>query len=679
MLWPFWNLHKIFYITKNSVQVAYDQYVSSQKEHTAHLLPFLQNKIEIKKEELVKTTAINQVTQEKFELEIPKFLLNGEAAKDNNALISKFHDITGTTVTIFQIIPQGMLRIATNIQKKDGTLATGTFIPKDSPVYQKVSNGEVFNGLAYVVNGNYVTSYVPLKDKAGLIVGAIYTGVPATSLESIKKNLKEQVIYETGYIFVIDGKGLAIIHPTKEGENIAELKDATGRSFIREILEQKNGTLQYMWEDQDKIVTEKIIAFKYVPETNWIIIGGSSRNEAMKPVLAIRNKMFFMGIALLALSVFLATILRRSIMAPIAHIQKELNHMVDESLNGNLKYRADVSQTNEEFAPIVGGVNKVLDAVLDPVNEVVKVMKEVSQGNLTHQMKGEYKGDHNILKDSINTTILSMNNILGKVNSSIHQVETGAGQIADSSQVLSQGATETAASLEEITSSMNEMQVQTKQNAENSDQAFVLSSKAKEAAEKGNEQMKKMISAMEGINDSSTKISKIIKVIDEIAFQTNLLALNAAVEAARAGKHGKGFAVVAEEVRNLASRSAQAARETTSMIEDSASKVNSGAEVTKETAAALEGIVTNVEKTNLLVKEISASSNHQAKSITQVSTALEQIEQVTQRNTATAEETAAASEELSSQSAELKSLIENFQLDDNSGLAIQSGGYKKAA
>ncbi|MDU5949175.1 MAG: methyl-accepting chemotaxis protein, partial [Paenibacillus macerans] len=202
----------------------------------------------------------------------------------------------------------------------------------------------------------------------------------------------------------------------------------------------------------------------------------------------------------------------------------------------------------------------------------------------------------------------------------------------------------------------------TKLNAQNANEANKLAADSKNSALQGNEQMKDMLAAMREINDASSNISKIIKVIDEIAFQTNILALNAAVEAARAGQHGKGFAVVAEEVRNLAARSANAAKETTDMIEGSIDKVQEGTRIADQTAAALQSIVGDIEKVANLVGDIAMASTEQAAAITQINQGISQVSQVIQTNSATSEESAAASEELSSQAALLKQQVAQFKL-----------------
>jgi methyl-accepting chemotaxis protein len=315
-----------------------------------------------------------------------------------------------------------------------------------------------------------------------------------------------------------------------------------------------------------------------------------------------------------------------------------------------------------DHAVIKNALNGTMDTLKGYIGEISQVLGRMSDGDFDIAITSEYKGDFVELKNSINSILESLNSVLSDINSASEQVASGTKQVSDGSQEISQGATEQASSIEELTASVTHIAEQTKQNAVNAGRANDLASEAKNGAVRGNEQMKGMQKAMTDINESSANISKIIKVIDDIAFQTNILALNAAVEAARAGAHGKGFAVVAEEVRNLAARSAGAAQETTALIEGSIKKAEAGTKIADETAAALEGIVVSVEKAVQLVGEIAVASNEQATAKAQVNKGIEQMSQVVQTNSATSEEAAAAAEELSSQAELLKGMVGKFQL-----------------
>ena len=380
---------------------------------------------------------------------------------------------------------------------------------------------------------------------------------------------------------------------------------------------------------------------------------------ADESITALNNATWVLIIGLLialVIGVVIAFFITRSITVPIGKTVTMLQEMGKGRIESRLKM-----ERNDE----IGTMAKTMDEFADTLqNQVVDSLQKLAQGDLTFTAKPY--DDRDVIGNALVKTNEDLNRIVGEILAATEQIAAGSGQVSSSSQSLSQGATESAASLEEITSSMTEMASQTKLNAENSTQANQLAGEARKAAETGNDQMEKMMIAMGEINQAGQNISKIIKVIDEIAFQTNLLALNAAVEAARAGRHGKGFAVVAEEVRNLAARSAKAAKETAELIEGSVAKTENGTEIAAQTAESLQAIVTAITKATDLVGEIAAASNEQAQGISQVNEGLSQIDQVTQTNTANAEEGAAAAEELSSQADHLRGLMATFTVKGGS-------------
>jgi len=324
----------------------------------------------------------------------------------------------------------------------------------------------------------------------------------------------------------------------------------------------------------------------------------------------------------------------------------------------------DTNGLYELFTKISDNLHLTVNTLKTYIGEISNALSAMSSGNLNVSIQSDYRGDFVALKDSINSIAGSLSQVMSEINIAAEQVAAGTSQVSDGSQAISQGATEQAGAIEELSSTVTQIAEQTKQNALNANRANELTFAAKNDAVKGNDQMKAMQNAMAQINEASENISKIIKVIDDIAFQTNILALNAAVEAARAGVHGKGFAVVAEEVRNLAARSANAAKETTALIEGSIKKTEAGTKIANETADALENIVNGVEKAAQLVSEITAASGDQAGAIAQVNQGIEQLSQVVQTNSATSEETAASAEELSSQAEMLKSMVGHFTLQE---------------
>ena len=354
---------------------------------------------------------------------------------------------------------------------------------------------------------------------------------------------------------------------------------------------------------------------------------------------------------------------------------KEVTGMVRDAKEGRLTSRGNPdAYTIVGFRDVIQGVNDTLDAIVEPINEIIEVMQKAAEKDLTSRMSKNYQGTFEKLKNDINSTLDTLDHSMQMVARAAEQVSSASTQIASGSQNLAEGANEQASSLEEISSSLEEMASMTKQNSENAQLARNQSSAARSSAERGNESIVKMSKAIDSIKKSANESAKILSTIDEIAFQTNLLALNAAVEAARAGDAGKGFAVVAEEVRSLARRSAEASKKTSGMIEESVRNSQYGVEMYQEVAAALEEISTGSDKVNSLIAEIAEAGKEQAIGIDQLNTAVAQLNQLTQQNAANAEESASTSEELSGQAAELSNMVAVFELGEIDVDELRVGG-----
>ncbi|MCL1832255.1 MAG: methyl-accepting chemotaxis protein [Oscillospiraceae bacterium] len=324
--------------------------------------------------------------------------------------------------------------------------------------------------------------------------------------------------------------------------------------------------------------------------------------------------------------------------------------------------QADV-QVIQTYAGMQDEIGKTINGASKFVQHVTHISEEletVSQGNLTTEI--ELLSNTDKMGMSLSHMVKSLNEMFGEINISTEQVANGSKQVAEGSQSLAQGSTEQASVVQELSAEIADIASNTKANAEMARKAANLSETIKANAEKGSHQMDEMMRAVRDINEASQSISKVIKVIDDIAFQTNILALNAAVEAARAGQHGKGFAVVAEEVRNLAGKSAEAAKETGELIANSAQKAELGTKIAGETSASLTEIVAGINESSQLVENIAVSSDQQSQGIAQINSGIDQVASVVQRNSATAEQSAAASEEMSSQSHMLEELVAKFKL-----------------
>ncbi len=502
------------------------------------------------------------------------------------------------------------------------------------------------------------------------------------SLEKTKEDIRKMRFNEgVGYFWINDTARpfpKMVMHPTVPALNDKILDDpkfncALGKKenlFVafNDVTERDGeGFVDYLWpkptkdgltKDQPKLSYVRL----YKP-LNWIV-GTGEYIDSIDATIAIKtasvenqitqmlSNIIFITLVLLGIAFLIVWFVSGTLTKPL---EKTVN-MLEELQKGHIGQRFNLNRSDE-----IGQMAKAMDSFKDKLqNMFVMALEKLASGDLTHKI--EVSDDQDVIGNALVKTLTDLNNTVSTARIASEKIATGANQILDTSQTLSQGASEQAASLEEISSTMEEMASQTKRNAENSGLADEKANQARSSAETGNQNMQNMVTAMGEISAAGQSISKIIKVIDEIAFQTNLLALNAAVEAARAGKHGKGFAVVAEEVRNLAARSAQAAKETAELIESAVTKTAKGTEIASLTELSLSKIVDSATEVTDFIKEIAEASNEQAEGISQVNQGLNQIGNVTQQTTASAEQCAAAAEQLAHQTVQLNKLMGTFKI-----------------
>ncbi len=347
-------------------------------------------------------------------------------------------------------------------------------------------------------------------------------------------------------------------------------------------------------------------------------------------------------------------------------VEGEVSEIVNAAANGDFTKRIELEGKLGFFKQLAEGINRIMDVSSDGLSEVARVLSALSGGDLTQKIDREFDGTFGQLKDDSNLTVEKLTDIVSSIKEATDAINHAANEIAMGNTDLSQRTEEQASSLEETASSMEELTSTVKQNAENANQANQLAHGASETATRGGKVVSEVVQTMASINESSKKIVDIISVIDGIAFQTNILALNAAVEAARAGEQGRGFAVVATEVRNLAQRSAAAAKEIKTLIGDSVDKVGAGTKLVDQAGKTMDEIVTSVKRVTDIMSEITAASREQSAGIEQINQAIAQMDDVTQQNAALVEQAAAAAESLKEQADSLSAAVGQFRMQQAS-------------
>ena len=488
--------------------------------------------------------------------------------------------------------------------------------------------------------------------------------VSATIDEQVYSNIiKDIVVNKSGNIFIINSEGtmIANMRPELVAEQANFIENAktdkayeSAAAIYSEMTAGKSGTGKYTFNG-----SERICYYSPIEGTDgWSCGVGAPVKEMTSSLIYTVYGLSISSLVFLLIGLFVAYRVASGIANPV----RDMSDRIQLLSEGDLTSDISVIDRKDEIGTLNQSLINTVNFLREYITEISAVLGKISNGELNVEIEKEYIGDFVSIKDSMEKIAASLTDTMIEIKNSSDQVAIGSDQVSSGAQALSQGATEQASSIEQLSASIIEISDQVRSNAVNANNATSLVESVGKEIDRSNIHMQEMIRAISEISDKSAQIGRIIKTIDDIAFQTNILALNAAVEAARAGAAGKGFAVVADEVRNLAGKSAQAASETTELIESSISAVLNGTRIADETAESLSSVVTGASKITSLMQDISKASNEQANSIGQVTQGIEQISGVVQTNSATAEESAAASEELSAQAQLLNSLVSKFKM-----------------
>ena len=576
--------------------------------------------------------------------------------------VGGFDDVKRTMGNVKQSDPENIVVSwiadidSSQLFQSDGYQSAADYQVKERPWYQELMQKQkliITEPYQDTQTKNMIVSVVaPVYDPASKELLGV-TGIDF-SLNRLSKMVQGYKLGQSGF-YILTTEGGSIIHYPDQSLDNKKISDSKmSQNIIDAITKKTAGPITYSAMGKTNYGYVAIAG-----DTGWTITAGLPEQEYNGVFNSTKDTMVGLFLFALLLLLVLINLVSISIIRPL----KKLTGSAQEIANGNLNVLMEI-KSKDETGMVSQAMSKTVERLSQYINyidEISSVLDQIARGDLNYQLQHDYSGEFAKIRTSLENIKFTLSKTFADITASAEQVAVGSNEVANASQSLAQGAAEQASSIEELSATIVEISERTNHNAANASTANQLANDAFAEVERGNEKMENLLAAMSDISTSSEEIGKIIKTIEDIAFQTNILALNAAVEAARAGDAGKGFAVVADEVRNLAGKSAEAAKDTTALIENSAQSVQNGTAAASEAERSLQAIVERVSKASELIGKISVETNEQATSISQVTLGVDQISAVVQTNSATSEESAASSEELYQQAQILKTLVEQFK------------------
>ncbi|MCW5610915.1 MAG: Cache 3/Cache 2 fusion domain-containing protein [Rubrivivax sp.] len=542
----------------------------------------------------------------------------GELLNGNTTTVDRFHQQTGGVATVFAKKGDDFVRVTTSLKRENGERAVGTLLGKAHPAHARVSAGQGYTGPATLFGKPYMTRYEPVKDAQGAIVGILFIGLDMgphhAALTRLAANAK---LYDTGGIYLVDARSgaadaVVAVHPSAAGRKLAELAPGSEATFAALLDPATRGRVAtpgvlHAAHDDAWAVARRVEGSPY-----WAVAEVSDRQAMRTHWATLVPFWVLLGGATVGLSLALHLVMRRWVATPLAALQQ--------------------------------------------------AVAEVADGRLTHPVASERRDELGELMRGVERMRLQLLASLQTVRESADSIRVAATEVATGNQDLSGRTEQTASNLQQAASSLEQLTGTVGTTADSARTANQLAASAADVAQRGGAVVSQVVSTMDEIHGASRKIADIIAVIDGIAFQTNILALNAAVEAARAGEQGRGFAVVAGEVRSLAQRSAEAAREIKGLIQASVEKVDAGSRLVADAGTTMNEIVASVQRVSDIIGEISAAASEQSSGIAQVNGAVTDLDRMTQQNAALVEQSAAAAESLKDQAQKLAEVVGRFEL-----------------